>query len=29
MLTSNMPPEELLSLARSQSPHKHHLGSTT
>ena len=24
MLTSNMPPEELLSLARSQSPHKHH-----
>jgi hypothetical protein len=23
MLTSNMPPEELLSLARSQSPHKH------
>jgi len=24
MLTSNMPPEELLSLVRSSSPHKHH-----
>jgi Putative zinc-finger len=24
MLTSNMPPEELLSVVRSQSPHKHH-----
>jgi hypothetical protein len=29
MLTSNMPPEELLSLVRSQSPHKHHLSSKT
>jgi anti-sigma factor RsiW len=28
MLTSNMPPEELLSLVRSQSPHKHRPGST-
>ena len=29
MLTSNMPPEELLSVVRSQSPHKHRPGSTT
>ncbi|HEV8341241.1 MAG TPA: zf-HC2 domain-containing protein [Candidatus Binatia bacterium] len=28
MLTSNMPPEELLSLVRSSSPHKHRPGST-
>lgn len=28
MLTSNMPPEELLSVVRSQSPHKHHQGPT-
>jgi hypothetical protein len=28
LLTSNMPPEELLSLVRSSSPHKHHLGPT-
>ena len=28
MLTSNMPPEDLLSLVRSQSPHKHRPGST-
>jgi hypothetical protein len=28
LLTSNMPSEELLSLVRSSSPHKHHLGST-
>ena len=28
MLTSNMPPEELLAVVRSQSPHKHHQGPT-
>ena len=28
ILTSNMPPEELLSVVRSQSPHKHHQGPT-
>jgi anti-sigma factor RsiW len=29
LLTSNMPPEKLLSVVRSQSPHKHRPGSTT